>query len=156
MRHRLETKAALGVLRAKPNLFTANYQMLSTLPNGLYSLVKQSDNSEAGYIIVQNDSVFVDVYRRAELFHYELHGIAAYLSDLNTLITPSRTVENRDTVDSERLAGLEPAEVSERLIWYNRTLMAKAAKMLKAEHKAIETAFQAIAAAQAVQKSPTE
>lgn len=156
LRHRIESKASLGLYKSRPDLVSANLKILSTLPNGVYSLIKQSDNAQVGYIIVQIGSIFVHVYNRADLFEYELFGIASYLGDLNTLITPSRTLETLKPIDWDTVAGLTPASVQSRLIWFNKALIAKAVKLLKEETKAVKAANMAIARARRVQNTPSD
>jgi hypothetical protein len=156
LRYRIESKAALGLYKSRPDLVQANLRILSTLFNGTYALVRQSDNSLVGYVIVRNDSIFVSVYNRADLFHYELFGIASYLGDLNTVIAPSRALDGLEVINSNELDGFPLSEVSERLIWYNKALTAKATKLVKSEMKAIRAANMAIARAHRVQKTSSD
>jgi hypothetical protein len=122
----------------------------------VYSLTKYNDNSLAGYIIVQFSSIFVHVYNRADLFELDLFGIASYLGNLNAAITPSRSLETLTPVDLDTVAGFHATDVQERLVWYDKPLIAKATKLLKEEAKAIKAANMAIARANRVQKTPSE
>lgn len=146
LRRRVQAKASQGLYNSKPALVEANLKILSGLCNGTYTLIKNTDKAQAGYIIVQFESIYVNVYNRSDLFHYELFGIASYLGDLNTLIAPSERLK-ASAINPEALAGIQASSVQDRLIWYDRALVAKAVKLLKAEAKEIRQANMAIARA---------
>lgn len=156
LRLRAERNASQALYRSRPDLVSDNLKILSTLPNGVYCLAKQCDQSQVGYIITQKDSIFVYCYNLADLFTYELFGVASFLANLNVLIAPSRGTDGLEPIDAESLAGLKPRDVQERLIWYDKALISKAGKLLKDEARAIRAANMAIARTFRVQNTPSE
>ena len=161
LRHRLQSNFHLGLYRSIPDLVAVNLKTLKTLGNGTYSLIKTTDKAQVGYIIVKNDTILVNVYKRCDLFHYELFGIASYLGNLNVFLEPCEASGNITAIDASALVGLEPIDVQERLIWYDLALQAKAIKIIReevsqAKRSNMALARMIIASSKTVQKTPSE
>ncbi len=156
LRHRMHVNFHLGFYRAIPDLVAANAKTLSTLHNGAYPLTKNTDRAQIGYIIVQTGSIYVRVYNDSDLFKYDLWGIASYLGNLNACIGSASALD-RPTIDASAFVGLDPIDVQERLIWYDRALNAKAARMLSDGIRQAKAANMALARqALSVHKTPTK
>lgn len=155
LRHRLQVNFHLGLYKAAPDLVAVNLKTLATLKPGLYALVRNGLNTQVGYIIVQIETILVNLYNRCDLFHYELFGIATLLGDSNVFIdskTPYQANANRPAIDPSELADLRPADVQERLLWLDRDTQAKAIKLLRDEIRQAKQANAAIARAKAFKK----
>jgi hypothetical protein len=159
LRARLQANFHLNLYKSLPDLVSANLKVLSILFPGTYSLSRNGLKTQVGYIIVQIDSIYVNVYNDGALYKYDLFGIASLLGNSNVFIDANAkapaSLSGEPAIDPDALQGVSPIDVQERLIWYNSALMAKALKLLRAETKQAKQANMAIAHAKRV-KAPAD
>ncbi len=144
LRARLLANFHLGLYKSLPDLVAANVKTLATLAPGTYSLARNGLNTQVGYIIVQIDSICVNIYNDCDLFRYDLFGIASYLGNLNAFIDTKAAIpqgfNGAPVIAPEALQGLSRIDVQERLIWYNSALVAKAVKLIRDEVRQAKSA----------------
>lgn len=133
---RVKSNLYKGYYNTAHNLTSVNYKTLASLKLGAYSLTARHTEAIEGYIVVKKDQIYVSVWNRSHLFHYDLFGVSTFLGNLNVFISKptSLTAPNGASVELESVGiGLTLENVQDALVMYDEKLKDYAVKRIKAE-----------------------
>ena len=156
--HARKLNYAKALYQSLPQYVQINLKTLGTLQDGSYRLLRFLNQSQVGYITVENGQIFVTHWNERHLFLYRLFDVASWLGNLG-LFLDSKPYSPPESL-AEASAGLQPVEVGDRLLWFDKALEARCIAVLEeriAKAKAGNMAkARAAKALQAVQKTPSE
>lgn len=135
---------AQGFYSTRPELVAVNLRTLEGLMPGAYALSKRTTKAQAGYIVIQERTIYVNIWNEGALFRYTLFEMASYLGNLNlfldakpiTILDAQGTSLALETIGE----GMPLLDVTERLVWFDPALLGKAIAIVRAEIEAAKRA----------------
>lgn len=96
-------RAHLQIYRHSPSLVSVNYQILASLPPGVYGVFFRLNPAFVGWLLIKDGAFILDVWGRLERFEYNLMGMSLLLGNQNLILNPDFPLSEASIIAAEEI-----------------------------------------------------